>query len=221
MICINMEHHEMKQTRLIELKSDFGFEQEVARVQDTVKRLPWFLEQGYPRDIIELPKGISEDSTEEDVTQVVKAEYDEKDYLACAKDFQEEWKTVSGGFEEMRKVPSFRIRDDYSIQHTRYGMRGSYNAENNRVIVRFDTRPMKELVGVAVHEIVHTAVQHLINKYHVSHWRKERLVDLLVDRYFPGLKKSRSMKENVSIVDEAYARSFPDMEAVARAIGDK
>ncbi len=42
-----------------------------------------------------------------------------------------------------------------------------------------------------------------------------------MEQYFPGLKKMQNIKEDVSIVDTAFEKFFPDMEAIARAIGDQ
>lgn len=79
-------------------------------------------------------------------------------------------------------------------------------------------RPLP-IVGAIIHEIIHMAIQHLIDAHGVSHWRKEALVDFLLERFFPTLHMRQRIPEDVSVVGEALQASWPDLEQVARAIG--
>ncbi len=74
------------------------------------------------------------------------------------------------------------------------------------------------MIGIIFHEIVHMAIEHLIQKYKIQQWHKERLVDLMMDKYFPGLTEKQNIKEDVSAVDEAFNNFFPDIEAIVNAI---
>jgi hypothetical protein len=133
---------------------------------------------------------------------------------------QKEWAAFSEGFKKMRAEPSFHLDSNYSVVLTKYGMGGSYNVDLKQVIVSATTKSPGGTAGIVAHEIVHMTIQHLIDKYQVRHWRKERLVDLLMEHYFPGLKTSQNIKEDVSKVDQAFKNFFPNMEAVTQAIGD-
>lgn len=200
----------------VELNISYSVEQEIWRVQSTLKKLSWYLEQGYH---IDLPEGVTGESSEEEITRAVKGEYTEADYAACAEMVLAEWPAISSGFEKMRSESSFHLRNEYNVILTKYGVGGSYNPDLNQVIVKVSIKPQSGTTSTIAHEIVHMTIQYLIDQYHVRHWRKERLVDLLLEHYFPGLKKMQQIKEDISMVDQAFEKSFSDMEAIAHAIG--
>ncbi|MEM6274929.1 MAG: hypothetical protein AAF735_06780 [Myxococcota bacterium] len=75
---------------------------------------------------------------------------------------------------------------------TLYGSGGSFDP-NTGTIVLFTTREgsFKGGGGVhtIVHEMMHLAVETgLVQRFGLSHWEKERLVDLLVQREFPSVR---------------------------------
>lgn len=207
----------MNQNGEVSLNISYGVEQEIWRVQNTLKKLLWYVEQGYKPH---LPDGITIDSSDEDVIKVVQGEYYEADYAENAKRLQKEWATLPKGFERMRSESSFHLGNEYNVILTKYGVGGSYNPDLNQVIVKVSIKPQSGTASTIAHEIVHMTIQYLIDQYHVRHWRKERLVDLLMEHYFPRLKKMQNIKENVSIVDQAFEKFFPNMEAIAQLIGD-
>ncbi len=204
----------------VRLAISYSTEQEVQRAQWTAKRLPWYAEQGYAVDRIKLPNGVTGSSGDEDIARAVRSEYTDTDYLAAAAKLQHEWETISGGFEKMKSESAFHLQNKYEVVLTKYGMGGSYNATLNQVTVKLGAKAQGGIAGVVAHEIVHMTIQYLIDQYQVRHWRKERLVDLLMEHYFPGLKKMQIMREDVSVVDQAFQNHFPDIEAIARAIGE-
>lgn len=210
----------MNQKETVKLNISYSVEQEISYVQYVVKRFPWYLEQGYRAEHIKTPAGITKDSSDEDVVQVLQSEYSNADYAACAQKLQREWAAISGGFEKMQDEPSFHLEGEYGVVLTKYGIGGSYNTKTNSVIVRANAQSKSGTAGIVAHEIVHMTIQYLIDQYNVRHWRKEHLVDLTMTRYFPGLKDMQVEREDVSMVDQAFEKYFPDMEAVARAVGD-
>ncbi len=213
-----MKFPQNQKENIVGLHFLYSLEFEISYVQNLVKKFVWYLEQGYPSELILLPQGVTQHSTEEEVTQALQVEYDAADYAACAASLQEEWRDISGGFEKMCKEPVFRLGDEYSVVLTKYGTGGNYNVTMSRVTIRINAQSSKKMAATVVHEIIHMTIQYLIDQYRVRHWRKERLVDLLVERYFPGLKKMQMIKEDVSMVDSAFSESFPDIEAIVRSI---
>lgn len=199
------------------LRISYGVEQEVQRVRHSVDELPWFREQGYR---VTLPNGVAEGSTSEEIVCAIKDEYSATDYAQCASTTMKEWPTVSIGFKDIQKEPSFHLEDEYSVVLTKYGVGGSYNPALNQVIVKVSPRSKGGTAGIIAHEIVHMTIQYLIDEYQVRHWRKERLVDLLMERYFPGLKEMQNIKEDISVVDQAFENLFPDIRAIAQSIGE-
>lgn len=203
----------------VKLNISYGAEWEEWYVQNAVKKIPWFVENGYPLESINLPNGVTRDSSDEDIVQALQNEYSDVDYVACAEKLQQEWLAISGGFEKMRQEPSFHLGDEYGVVLTKYGTGGNYNVDKNRVTVRINAKSTGGTAGIVAHEIVHMTIQYLIDQYHVRHWYKERLVDLLMERYFPGLKKMQNIKEDVSAVDKAFEKFYPNMEEVIQSIG--
>lgn len=207
-------------TGTVKLAISYGVEQEVERVLYTIKRLPWYAEQGYAVDRIQLPGGVTKDSTDDDVARAITAEYSDADYSEWATTLQQEWSVISEGFERMRSEPSFHLEKEYGVTLTKYGMGGSYRADASRAIIKIPTQAQGGIAGVAAHEVVHMTIQYLIDQHRVRHWRKERLVDLLMEHFFPGLRKMQAIKEDISMVDQEFEKSFQDIEVIARSVGE-
>lgn len=207
------------QTNSVKLNILYGVDHEIWYVRNVVKKTPWYLEHEYPEESIKLPNGITKDSNDEDVAKAVKSGYLDIDYAECAEKLRQEWATISEGFKKMRGERSFRLENKYEVVLTKYGTGGNYNTKTSRVIVLINARSQGGTAGIVAHEIVHMTIQHLIDKYNVRHWRKERLVDLLMEHYFPGLKKMQMLKEDISIVDQSFKDLFPDIAAITKAAG--
>jgi hypothetical protein len=204
----------------INLLISYSEEFEVERVSETIKRLPWYREHNYPDNFAKLPAGVTADTPVDGIACAVSVEYKRKDFDDVARFINDQWSTVVASFEELRQVPSIILRDSYTVLLTKYGSGGSYDAKMGVLIINISSEEKREkIVGVIVHEIIHTTIQHFIDTYQVRHWRKERLVDLLVDHFFTGLKKAQVIKEDVSMVDRAFEDLFPDLEAVAKVVG--
>ena len=206
---------------LVELVVDYGPERDILRVKNAIKRLPWYEERGYNIATIKLPAGLSESSTQEEIETAVLVEYREEEYKNFEAFIKEKWDEFSKCFEELKNVPSLNLRDKYTVVLTRYGMSGSYDERKGEVIINLGRREKEQTVGIIFHEITHMTIEALIQKYQVGHWYKERLVDLMMDKYFTGLKDMQMIKEDVGAVDKAFNAFFPDFEAITRAIGEK
>lgn len=202
------------------LEVTYGIKSDVVRVKNTIARLPWYKEQGYNVASISsrLPVGLSENPTEEEVGAAVSAEYSEVEYKKFKEFIEEKWGEFSKNFEELSSLASLELRDNYTIILTKYGMGGSYNTEKGEAIINLTAWEKERIMGVIFHEIVHMTVEHLIKKYQIKHWYKERLVGLMMEKYFPGAEKAPKIREDVAVVDEAFDKFFPDFEAIVAAI---
>lgn len=178
--------------------------------------MPWFAKHGYKT--LKFPDGVSEDSTDEEIDTAVHAEYSESEYEKFKEFIESKCGEFSDNLEKLKAVPSLVLRDVYTIVLTKYGVGGSYNAEKGLTIVNLSRGDKESMIGIIFHEIVHMAIEHLIQKYKIQQWHKERLVDLMMDKYFPGLTEKQNIKEDVSAVDEAFNNFFPDIEAIVNAI---
>ena len=201
----------------VELNVVYGLDQEIERVKNTLERLPWYTQQSYK---VELPANISDQSSPEEIASSIASEYSEAGYEDFARWIKEQWPQIPAGFEELKKIPSFHLKDAYTVFLTKYGTGGSYDALSGKVIVNIETRGKEKIIGTLVHEIIHTGIEHLIVSCDVRHWYKERLVDLIGEKYFPGLTPIQHIGEDTTVIDNAFEKHFPDIEAIAREIGE-
>lgn len=201
---------------MIKLEISHSLESETERVFLTLKKLEWYLSNGY-RPI--LPKGLQKDSTLEQVTNAVSAEYTPSEYKAFAQSLLKAWHHHAQIIEKLEKGP-LSIKGEYKIVLTKYGVGGSYDASTDTIRLNIKPRLADEVVGIILHEIVHMALEPLIEKYNVSHWRKERLVDLIGNTFFPEIRKPQTIQEDISVVDEKYRSLYPDIEAIAKGIAE-
>ena len=154
----------------------------------------------------------------EEINQAVAAEFSSEKYLVAAEHINTKWPDLSAILIELQEIPSFKLLDKYKIILTRYGSGGSYNSVAGEVILNIERRPPDQLMGTIAHEIVHIGIQDFINKYEIKHWFKERLVDLIGQRYFPNLRKMQKIEPDVSALDAAFGKFFPDLDAILDTI---
>jgi hypothetical protein len=203
---------------MTELKIVYGPKTEEIRIKQTIAQLSWFKEKGY---VVGLPEGISENSTEEDIIEAIKNEYDETEQKKFADFLAEQWNQFSEKFENAKGIISCPFKDQYTVALTRYGVGGSYNSESGKIIVNIKAKGLENMFATTVHEIIHIAVEPLIQKYKVEHWHKERLVDLIGNKLFPSLGRKLQLIENVDHIDQAFSLHFPDIEKIIQSIPKK
>lgn len=200
-----------------ELNIIYNLDREIERVKSTMKELSWYKEQGYSN--ITLPKNLSEQPSNNDIFSAVSSEYFEKEYEESAQWIREQWFEFTDKIKALIGLSGFNLQNKYNIVLTKYGTGGSYNLGTDEVIVNIKTKGRKKVMGTIVHEIVHIGIDRFIKSHNVKHWRKERLVDLITGKYFPELSKLQNIAEDISMVDAAFKKYFPDIEVIIREIG--
>jgi hypothetical protein len=199
----------------IKIHFEYGVDIDTDRLKSTIDKLPWYREKGYIH--IKIPEGLTELSTREDVAKVVASEYSENKYKEISEKITELWQTFSIPFQELKQIPDFHFGENYGVFLTGYGVGGSYHSDVSEIIVDVGRGDIDWIMKVMAHEIVHTGIEYLIQKYEVPHWKKERLVDLICDRYFSRGKQG--IRENVDDVDEVFNVSWPDIDTITKKIG--
>lgn len=199
----------------------FSDEAEVARVQNTIAQLQWFQEHGYPDGFAKLPQDITAESDESSIRTAVAHEYDAEKFERVRTYLEQEWPGFQAGFKAMQAHPGYEFRDEYQVVLTCYGSGGSYDPSTGELTINVQRAAEENrLPGVIVHEIIHTSIQHLVDRYRIVHWRKEAIVDLLLERYFPTLHmRQRIPMNDLSVVEEAFNTSFPDIIEIAKKVG--
>lgn len=208
----------MKETS-VEIVFTYSKNKEMSRVLETIRLLSWFRANKYPENFAKLPKGISESSSIKEIEDAVSNEYVEQDFQDIEKHVLNQWKNFEEGFEEIKKIEAIQLQNSYEVTLTRYGSGGSYDVTTSTIIINSKSTQRERIIGAIIHEIIHMTIQRLIEAYSISHWRKEALVDLLLERFFPMLHMRQSIPEDVSIVENTFQTLFPDIEGITRVIG--
>ena len=113
------------------------------------------------------------------------------------------------------KTLELPLSDKYYVSITKYGNGGGYGTPSS-VQLRFE-QP-RSVTHTLAHEIVHLTIEHLIKKYQIDHWTKERIVDLVMNKFFPDNQRLQRNPENVEKVSEIFEREFPDIEKIIAEI---
>lgn len=203
---------------MINLQFNYSSEYEVERIKNTLNKLAWFKEQGYR---FSLPEGLllSGDNLvdEKFIKSSVVEEYSEDDYKQVIEMVNEQWLKYSSILEKYFLETKIKPEDIYEVKLTRYGVGGSYNLPNT-IIINIQAHYDVGLVKTIIHEIVHLSIQELIEKYNVEHWKKERIVDLILDKYFPQINKMQNVPIETELIDKVFEKSYPNLEEVMKSL---
>lgn len=186
----------------------YSAQDEAERVRFTISKLPWYEENGYK---VDLPIGVDGGSSESEVEQKTTEQYSEGEYETAASFLQTAWQDFLPRFDDVINQKVLSVSDSYTVKLTMYGTGGSYYPDKNLIVLKFRNKTPGQMLGTIVHEITHISIHSLIEEFKVSHWRKERLVDLILEHYFPGLKPPQKITEDVQIVDDSFRQNFPDL----------
>ena len=197
----------------------FGLEEEIQRVDETIKNLPWFEEHGYAK-WLKLPQHLSQSSSPEDISNSVSTEFNASVYKEYVDSIETEFPEIEKKLDALKTLVNFDLRDRYTIKLTRYGTGGSYNVIKSLVILNIQRKSKAELLGTIIHEITHIGIEDLIQKYNVKQWQKERIIDLITERLFPGLHKNQDYQADVSSVETIFNNFYPDMDAIIKNVGE-
>lgn len=160
----------------MKLETKFGIEFELNRVKNTLAKWDWYILQGYKP---KLPEGINKESSEKDIKEQIIREYNKKRYEEVAEKIKSDFCIIQDRlFEELQKFFNLDIKIDFLIYLTSYGTGGSYNLPNT-IILNINNK--QSGYKTIVHEIIHLLIENQVKKYEVSHWEKERIVDLILN----------------------------------------
>lgn len=204
---------------MIKLTVKFSPEYEIDRVKGALERLQWFKDNGYnvkfpERMVVNLGIDISEDQ----IKTAVEAEYNEDDFKIKETYLLENWhKIVDEASAELAKT-SLRPENLYTIYLTKYGVGGGYNYPNT-VIANAGSFG-QGLLRMVFHEIVHLMIHTWIIEYKVSHWQKERIVDLLTMKFIPSVSRTQQIPIEVTEpVDRIFDEHYPNIELIIKNVG--
>lgn len=194
----------------IPIKFQFDAESEVRRVKGTIDKLEWFTKNNYK---FLLPNGIKDfkDPKIEIIRKSVEDEYDLKIYQIAESAILKSWERNSEFMRKInQKLSGSYILDELTVILTRYGVQGSYMPPNS-VIINISNIPPEYLIRTVIHESLHLMIEHLIKKYSVEHWVKERIVNLIMDIEYKSRFKIQSVPDWALATDAILKEYYPNL----------
>lgn len=208
---------------MIKLEVNFSLENEIQRVQYTLNKLRWFMDNKYKINLPEKLKinpDIIPDVSENQIRESVLAEYNEDDYKTQKDFLLKNWQKVADEALIELKKTSLTPEDIYIIHLTKYGVGGSYNPPNS-ITVNIKYRYSLGLLRTVFHEILHLTIHSWITEYGISHWQKERIVDLLITKFVPQLSKPQELPIETEDIDKIFNKYYPNIELIIKNIDTK
>jgi len=203
-----------------EVVFDFSVDDEIGRVKYTTKKNDWYKENGY---IPKYPNAIEQklesngDVTEADIEKAVSDEFDKEEYDQEAAPICENWYEIETTFFKNLKTLNLPTQDRYHICLTKYGVGGSYGYPNE---IQLNLGRKEKAHITIAHEIVHLTIEPLIKKYNIEHWTKERLVNLIINRFFPENQSLQKDPENAEQISEIFNKKFPDIKKIIKQVSE-
>lgn len=94
-------------------------------------------------------------------------------------------------FHKLNQAWGFKVFPEYQLTLTKYGPGGMYLEDTGRVVMLTDKNGMfkrKNQAHTPVHEMVHMGIEErLVKRFDLTHWEKERVVDLMTQKLFGHL----------------------------------
>jgi hypothetical protein len=204
------------------LEISYSIQDEIGRVKYTLGKYQWYIDNAYkphlPEKISALLKqggeisdGLIKESIEEEWTEVT--------YSNRKKEIEDAWENESPNFLLKLKALGRPLQDKYYINLTRYGVGGSYGYPQD-IQINLRTEHGKGVLWIIFHEMVHLTIEDLIRKYNIEHWTKERLVNLIINKFFPDKAGVQKDPENAEKISEIFYRDYSDIEKIIIAVSN-
>ncbi|MFA5935191.1 MAG: hypothetical protein WC827_04900 [Candidatus Paceibacterota bacterium] len=166
---------------MLKLNIIYNKEFDTQRVIDTIKKVDWYIENGYNLKNLSFPKILNieriKDYSEEEIKNAVIGEYSDDLYKENENFLIDNWDKISEEIELAFSKSSLSCQNEYRIHLTKYGIGGSYNLPNI-VIINLNNSFKVGMLRTIIHEIIHLAIEEDIIKYKIDQKQKERIVDL-------------------------------------------
>lgn len=202
----------------IKLTFEFSKELEVKRIVYTINRLNWYLDNKYNINSLSFPKSFGVNKlasiSEKDIVVVVEKEYDSNKFISAIESLNQLYKPYETKLAKFVENLNLPIITDITVNLTIYGIAGSYSVPN-KIIVNISKFYSVGLLRNVLHEIIHLHIQPLVDKYGISQWKKETVVNLLFATVFPDIYKKNNVPPiNTEKIEAIYKANFPDIEKI-------
>lgn len=169
-------------------------EEEFGYLKWVLGQLPWYAENGYTLGLPDSPLLRQPAKPEElaDKLALFKAEEYKPEYFANGIQALEQnrWRIEAPlpTFLQLHEAWGFKVFPAYDITLTKYGPGGMYHEDTGRVVMLTTaqgTFKRGHPSHTPVHEMVHIGIEDgIVKHFGLSHWEKERTVDLIVFNLF-------------------------------------
>jgi hypothetical protein len=166
--------------------------------------MEWYVLNGYR---LKIPTGIDENSSNEKIKNQIKKEFNEEKFNEIKNDISADFLKIEKQFSRrIKSIFKFNIQDDFFVYLTNYGTGGSYNIPN---IIIFNINNPKGIKTI-FHEIIHLLIEKWVRKYELTHWEKERVVDLILNSKEFIFLEYDIWQENYHGVEKKFDKLFND-----------
>jgi len=197
----------------IDIKYKYSIDYEIKRVSSAIEKIGWYKKNQYK---LILPKDIdlseNKNPTKDGIKKAIIKEYKESQYKKIGLQLQKEWNLKAKKITDNLLLNNLNPRKEYIVYLTKYGVGGSYWLPNS-MIINYNYKN-NNLIKTIIHEIIHLSIESLIRKYKVTHWKKERIVDLILLKVYPGWKKMQEMPIKTDGIDKIFYKHFPNIEKI-------
>lgn len=214
----NIENYKKESDPVTAEKINFKYspELEIEIIKYTLKKYSWFKENKYK---INLPKSIKDKAekgetiADEEILDAIKLEFDDNEYAKKIEKITEKWDKIQDRFIKDLISLGGPIIDEYDVQLTKYGVAGSYRLPDY-FVVNIDSGDLMTIP----HEMIHLSIERWILDNKISHWVKERLVDLVMGKFFPERARFQRDPENKDEIEKIFNSNFPDMHKIIQEV---
>lgn len=154
---------------------------------------------------------------EEEIREAITVEYDKNRYENAEYKIKEGWQKIEEYFFKNLLNLQLPIQEEYHICLTRYGTSGSYGVPND-IQINIDKRKIEDIPLVIAHETVHLTIENLIKEHGIDHWTKERLVNLVMNKFFPEKASLQRDPKNAEFVNKCFESNYPDIKKIIEEI---
>lgn len=181
-------------------------DEEYDRISLYLHKLQWYTDNGYKLYLPSHPKfnALAQPGADlslldsEDMRMLFAEElYEPSAYAEGLQSVEADLRVLEQAFSVFQTLHSlwgFRLMPRYEIVLTRYGTLCSYDKLNGRIII--STMQRLSTLRIVIHECVHIGIEEdIIQRFRLSHWEKERIVDLICQLLFRHLLPDYTIDE--------------------------
>lgn len=206
---------------MIKLSFKYSKEFELGRIKSTIKRLDWYLSNGYNLSALSFPKNVDmenlSDLSDNNLALVISQEYDENKFVSSIDSVRQIYEGYKEKLEKFVIELGLKPITEIKICLTKYGIGGSYHSPDE-ITVNIDKFFSVGLMRAILHEIIHLHVEPLIQKYKIDQWQKETVVNLLFEQAFPDIYKKQNIPMETKKIENVFNENYPNIENIISKI---